>query len=232
MLDFPFIVSTTKQADALLDGPFGTALQAKLPEKGLVGLGMWEVGFRHVTNSKRPVSRLEDMEGLKIRVQPTPVFVETFKALKTNPVPLAFSELYAALETKAVDAQENPYQNIRSTKLYEVQKHVTNTSHVYGMVYVVASKMFWDKLSPTERKILQDAAIEARDFQRQTSRAQAEQAIAALKASGMVFTEMSDAERDRMRQATKSVTDKVLTEYDPTLVKLFQSELDRVHKLR
>ena len=97
LLDLPFLVDTPEQADALLDGPFGQALLAKLPEKGLVGLAFWENGFRHVTNSKRPIKRLEDLEGLKIRVQQNPVFIDTFKALKTNPVPMSFAELYGAL---------------------------------------------------------------------------------------------------------------------------------------
>ena len=94
LIDFPFIVSTPEQADALLDGPFGTALLAKLPEMGLVGLGYWDLGFRNVTNSKRPITKGEDLEGLKIRVIPNPVYLETFKTFGANPLPLSFSELY------------------------------------------------------------------------------------------------------------------------------------------
>src|SRR5829696_2289544 len=132
LIDFPFIVSTPEQADALLDGPFGTALLAKLPEVGLVGLGYWDLGFRNVTNSRRPITKGEDLEGIKIRVIPNPVFLDTFKAFKANPVPMPFGELYGALESKAVDGQENPFSVILSNKFFEVQKFVSATNHVYA----------------------------------------------------------------------------------------------------
>jgi len=109
LIDFPFAVANFAQADALLDGPLGQTLLSKLPEKGLVALGYWDLGFRNVTNSKRPIAKPEDLEGLKIRVIPNPVFLETFKAFKANPVPMPFAELYGALEAKAVDGQENPF---------------------------------------------------------------------------------------------------------------------------
>src|SRR5687767_2901303 len=108
LLDYPFLVSNFKQADALLDGPVGQALLAKLPEKGLVGLTFFDLGFRNVTNSKRPVTKGEDLAGLKLRVIPNPVFLETFRTFGANPVPMPFAELYGAMESKAVDGQENP----------------------------------------------------------------------------------------------------------------------------
>lgn len=154
LIDFPFAVGSFAQADALLDGPFGQGLIAKLPEKGLVALGYWDLGFRNVTNSKRAITRPEDFDGLKLRVIPNPVFLETFKALKANPVPMAFGELYGALEAKAVDGQENPFSVILSNKFYEVQKHVSATNHVYAANILLVSKRFWDKLSPTEQRIL------------------------------------------------------------------------------
>ena len=164
------MVSNFKQADALLDGPLGKALIAKLPEKGLVALGFWDLGFRNVTNSKRPITKGEDLEGLKLRVIPNPVFLETFKTFKANPVPMPFAELYNALESKAVDGQENPFAVILSNKFYEVQKYLSATNHVYAANIMLISKRFWDRLSPAEQKMLQDAANEARDYQRQVSR--------------------------------------------------------------
>jgi tripartite ATP-independent transporter DctP family solute receptor len=150
LIDFPFIVSTPQQADALLDGPLGAALLAKLPEKGLVGLAYWDLGFRNVTNSKRAITRGEDLGGIKIRVIPNPVYLETFKAFNANPVPMSFSELYSALETGTVDGQENPFSVILSNKFFEVQKYVSATNHVYAANIVLVSKKFWDKLSPAE----------------------------------------------------------------------------------
>ncbi|WP_310734667.1 TRAP transporter substrate-binding protein [Azohydromonas caseinilytica] len=228
LLDLPFLIRTSAQADALMDGPFGQALLAKLPEKGLVGLAIWENGLRHVTNSRHPIQRLEDLQGLKIRVQQSPVFIDVFKALKANPVPMSFGEVYGALESKALDAQENPLLVARSAKLYEVQKYASTTGHAYGVLVVLVSKKLWDKLSADERNLLQAAALEARDYQRQVSREQARKAMDDLRAAGMQINEVSAAERERMRQATQPVTDRVLQSYDPALVRLLRSELERI----
>lgn len=231
LLDLPFLLRTGTQADALMDGPFGQALMAKLPEKGLVGLAFWENGLRHVTNSRHPVQRLEDLQGLKIRVQQSPVFIDTFKALKANPVPMSFGEVYGALESKALDAQENPLLVARSARLYEVQKYASLTGHAYGVLAILVSRKFWDKLSADERKLLQAAALEARDYQRQVSREQARKALDELKAAGMQINEVAPAERERMRQATQPVTDALLQTFDPALVKLLRSELERVGQI-
>ena len=232
VVDFPFTVGNHAQAFALLDGPLGKALFEKLPEKGVVGLAYWDLGFRNVTNSKRPIARPEDLEGLKLRVIPNPVFLETFKAFKANPVPMSFSELYTALETKTVDGQENPYSVILSNKFYEVQKYVSGTNHVYGTNIILVSKKFWDRLSPVEQKILQDAAIEARDYQRQVSRAAAEKAVGELTAKGMQFNEVAPAEQQRMRQIAQPVVEKALATYDPAIQKLYASEVARVQQIK
>jgi TRAP-type transport system periplasmic protein len=231
LLDFPFIVSNFRQADALLDGPVGKALLARLPEKGLVGLTFFDLGFRNVTNSKRPIAKAEDLDGLKLRVIPNPVFLETFKTFKANPVPMPFAELYPALETKAVDGQENPFSVILSNKFFEVQKYVSATNHVYAANIILVGKKFWDKLSPAEQKILQDSAIEARDYQRAVSREVAGKALAELKTKGMQVNEVSPAETARMRQLVKPIHDKFAAEYDPALVKTFRAELDRINAL-
>jgi tripartite ATP-independent transporter DctP family solute receptor len=230
LIDFPFAVSNFAQADALLDGPLGQALIAKLPEKGLVALGYWDLGFRNVTNSKRPITKPEDLEGLKIRVIPNPVFLETFKAFKANPVPMAFGELYGALEAKAVDGQENPFAVILSNKFFEVNKYVSATNHVYAANIVLVGKRFWDKLSPTEQKIMNDAANESRTYQRQTSRAAAATAVKELQAKGMQYNELAPAAQLRMRQIAKPVTDKFAASYDPAMVKLYSDELSKALK--
>lgn len=228
LLDLPFTVSTFQEADALLEGEVGKRLLAKLPEKGLVGLAYWDLGFRNVTNSKRPIAKPEDLEGLKLRVIPNPVFVETFKALKANPVPMAFAELYTALEQKAVDGQENPYSVILSNKFYEVQRYATATNHVYATNIVLVSKVFWDKLTQAEQRILQEAAIEARDYQRGVSRGQAQKARDELKSKGMQVNDIAPAEMDRMRQIVKPVTGRFFADYDPEMVKIFTSEVARI----
>ncbi|MBP6900782.1 MAG: TRAP transporter substrate-binding protein [Burkholderiaceae bacterium] len=230
LIDFPFAVSSFAQADALLDGPFGQALIAKLPEKGLVALGYWDLGFRNVTNSRRAITKPEDLDGLKLRVIPNPVFIETFKAFKANPVPMPFAELYGALEAKAVDGQENPFAVILSNKFFEVQKHVSATNHVYAANIVLVSKKFWDQLSPAEQKMMHEAADESRAHQRQVSRAAAAKAVGELQAKGMQYNELSPAEQGRMRAIAKPVTEKFAASYDPVLVKLYNDELAKVQK--
>jgi TRAP-type transport system periplasmic protein len=228
LLDFPFIVSTPQQADAVTDGQVGKLLFAKLPEKGLVGLAFWDLGFRNVTNSKRPIIRVEDFEGLKLRVIPNPVFLETFKTFRANPVPMPFAELYSALETRAVDGQENPFAVILSNKMFEVQKFLSVTNHVYTANTILVSKIFWDRCSPAEQKLLQEAALEARDYERKLSREAAQKALGELKAKGMQVNEIAPAEISRMREMVRPVYDKFTAAYDPVVVKAFRAELDRI----
>ena len=231
LFDFPFLFSNARQADAMVDGPLGKMLSAKLAEKGVVVLGFFDLGFRNVTNGKRPITKAEDLDGLKLRVIPNPVFLETFKTFKANPLPMPFAELYNALESKAVDGQENPYSVILSSKFYEVNKFVSGTNHVYATNPVQISKRFWDKLSPAEQKLLQDAAIEAQNYQRVVSREVAGKALDELKAKGMVHNDIAPAEMARMRAEVKPVHDKFAASYEPAVVNLFRSELERVSKL-
>ncbi len=197
--DTPFLFSNAKEADQLLDGPVGDKIREKLQEKGLVGLVYWENGFRNLTNSKRPVNRVEDLEGIKLRVMQNNVFLTSFNTLGANAVPMAFSELFGALETKTVDGQENPFNTILSSKFYEVQKYMTVTNHVYSPWIVLVSKKWWDQLSKDEQKILTDAAKTSRDFERKDTREEAAKAVADLKAKGMQVNELPAAEADRMR---------------------------------
>ncbi|MDP2419274.1 MAG: TRAP transporter substrate-binding protein [Hydrogenophaga sp.] len=198
--DTPFLFNNTKEADAVLDGPVGQKVMDKLQEKGLVGLVYWENGFRNLTNSKRAVTKFEDMEGIKLRVMQNTVFIDTFKTLGANAVPLAFSELFTALETKTVDGQENPFNTILSSKFYEVQKYLTVTNHVYSPWIVLVSKKYWDGLSKDEQKVLLDAAKKSRDFERQDTRAEGAKALADLKGKGMQINELSPSEANRMRE--------------------------------
>lgn len=203
--DTPFLFNNAKEADVVLDGPVGQKVMDKLQEKGLVGLVYWENGFRNLTNSKRPVNKLEDMDGIKLRVMQNNVFLDSFKTLGANAVPLPFSELFTALETKTVDGQENPYNTILSSKFYEVQKYLTVTNHVYSPWIVLVSKKYWDGLSKAEQKVLLDAAKKSRDFERQDTRAEADKALADLKAKGMQVNELPAAEASRMREKLAAV---------------------------
>ncbi|MGL4289849.1 MAG: DctP family TRAP transporter solute-binding subunit [Phreatobacter sp.] len=231
LLDLPFIVSSTAQAESLILGPFGRDLIQTLPEKDMIGLGYWGLGFRNVTNSIRPIARLEDFQGLKLRVIPNPVYLETFRAFKANPVPMNFAELYTALETKTVDGQENPYSVTLSNKFFEVQKYVSSTNHTYTQNIITLSKKFWDRLSEAERALIGETYAETRDYQKDQTRIAAEKALEELKARGMQFTDVTAGELGRMRDAIKPVVERFSAEYDPAKVRLFNAELQRIQAI-
>ena len=226
--DTPFLINNVKEADTLLDGPIGNKIKDKLQEKGLVGLVYWENGFRNLTNSKRPVTKVEDMDGIKLRVMQNNVFLNSFKTLGANAVPMAFSELFGALETKTVDGQENPYNTILSSKFYEVQKYLTVTNHVYSPWIVLVSKKWWDTLSKAEQTVLMDAAKVSRDFERKDTREEASKAIAELKAKGMLVNELSLTEASRMRDKLTRVYAEIGTTVGMDLWVETQNELMRI----
>ncbi|WP_140626326.1 TRAP transporter substrate-binding protein [Methylibium rhizosphaerae] len=226
--DTPFLVNNAKEADALLDGPIGEKVKARLDEKGLVGLVYWENGFRNLTNNKRAVARLEDLDGIKLRVMQNNVFLESFKTLGANAVPMPFSELFTALETKTVDGQENPYNTILSSKFYEVQKYLTVTNHVYSPWIVLVSKKYWDGLSAAEKKVLMDAARKSRDFERKDTREEAAKALAELKAKGMQVNELSPAEAARMRDRLTRVNAGIAANVGMDLWNEVQAELTKL----
>ncbi|MBA2672540.1 TRAP transporter substrate-binding protein [Ramlibacter sp.] len=228
--DFPFLFDNGKEADAVVDGPFGTALHQKLEDKGLVGLAYYELGFRQLTNSKRPIARVEDIAGLKLRVIPNPINVDWVSALGANPTPLPFPELYAALEQKAVDGQENPVATIQGAKLYEVQKFMTLSNHQYNPQSVVMSKKFWDALPADEKKIVQDAARESAKYQREQSRAAAAGILDSLKKSGMQVTVLPPAEVAKLREKMKPVIAKHSASVGEATVKAVMAELDKARK--
>lgn len=225
--DLPFLFNDFKEADAVLDGPVGKRFMEKLPQ-GLVGLSYWDHGFRNISNSKRPIAKLEDLQGLKLRALQAPLMIDTFNGLGTNAVPLPFPELYTAMETKAVDGQDNPIVAFETNKFDEVQKHLSTTRHVYNPLIVLMSKKAWDQLSADERKILLDAANETKIEQRKVSREMEAKSIASLKKKGVVVTEVSNQERARMREQVKQVSAKYTQEIGPELVKAFYTEIDKV----
>lgn len=226
--DTPFLFNNAKEADTILDGPIGEKVMDKLQPKGLVGLAYWENGFRNLTNSKRPVQKMEDLDGIKLRVMQNNVYLESFKTLGANAVPLPFSELFSALETKTVDGQENPYNTILSSKFYEVQKFLTVSNHVYSPWIVLVSKKWWDGLSKDEQKILSDAAKAARDFERKDTREEGAKALADLKAKGMQVNELPASEAARMRDKLTKVNGTIAAEVGMDLWNETQGALKKI----
>jgi tripartite ATP-independent transporter DctP family solute receptor len=228
VVDLPFLFNNEAEADAVLDGPLGEQLLATLPEKGVVGLGFWDLGFRNVTNNKRPITKAEDIEGLKIRVVQSPIFIDMFKALGANPVPMPFPELYTALETGTVDGQENPTKTILQSKLHEVQKHLAVTRHVYNPQLLFVGKKLWDQLSEDEKKIFTEAADEATAWQRKISREQNDDAIKALKDAEVQVTELPPEEVEKMRAKVQPVVEQYSAQVGDDMMKELNAEIEKV----
>lgn len=201
----PFLFSTPAQAFRLLDGPLGKELADKSAEKGMVVLGYWDNGIRHMTNSKRAINKVEDMKGLKMRTPPDAVLVDIMQSLGAEAQQIKFAELYVALQQGVVDGQENPLVNIHASKLYEVQKHLALTSHMFQMTPFVMSKRTWDKLSENDRKAVTEAAAEATALQRKLSQEADDKLLADLKAKGVQVT---TPDKVAFEKATASVDDK------------------------
>jgi TRAP-type transport system periplasmic protein len=230
IFDFPFLFANEKESDALVDGPVGRKMHAKLEEKGLVGLSYWELGYRHITNSRRALNKVEDIEGLKLRVIPNPINVAWVKALGANPTPMPFAEVYAGLEQKAIDGQENPIAVIASNKFWEVQKHIALTNHQYNPQSVVISKRFWDSLSPAEKKIIDDAADNATKAQREQARAAVATNLELLKKNGMQVTSFPPAEVAKLREKMKPVISQFTASVGEATVAEVQAELAKLRK--
>lgn len=232
LFDLPFLLQSDQEADALLDGPVGTRLLALASPKGMIGLCYWENGFRQVTNSKREVRTLADLSGLKLRVMQNPVYIDAFKALGTNAIPMPFTELYTAMESHAIDAEENPIAIIHSNKFYEVQKYVTLTNHAYAPYVVLLARSTWDKLGAPEREALRGSCTEARDWQRKLSRRMTAELTDKLRKEGMTVTPLAPAEVQKMRERLKPVTDRYTAEIGPELVAQAQQELARIRSAK
>lgn len=191
-MELPFVFRSAEHAYKVLDGEVGTGVLNELGAHGLKGLAYWENGWRAFTNNKRPVTKPDDLKGLKIRSTPNPYHIQAFKLLGMNPAPMPIAELYTALETGTFDAQEHPINVTWSSKFYEVQKHLTVSNHVYSPLIVAMNKAKFDSLPANYQKIVVDAAREAATYQRNLNAQNAAKVVADLKKSGMQVIENVD----------------------------------------
>ena len=201
----PFMFSSPAAAFKLLDGPLGKELADKSADKGLIVLGYWDNGIRHMSNSKRPLLKPEDLKGLKMRTPPDAVTVDIMQALGAEAQQIKFAELYVALQQGVVDGQENPLMNIHASKLYEVQKYISLTGHKYEMTPFLMSKRSWDKLSDAQKKAVREAAAEATALQRKLSQESDDKLIADLKAKGV---RIDTVDKAAFEKGTAQVDDK------------------------
>lgn len=229
VIDMPFMFNNERQADAFYAGKVGQVLAEKAQETGVVNLDYWELGFRHITNSKRPINSVDDLKGLKFRVVPNPPYIDAFAALGANPVTMVFNEVFTALEMHVVDGQDNPLSVIDKARLFEVQKYLTITGHVYTPQSVFMSAKTWAKLSQQERKIVTEAALEAGIYERKLSRSMDAELLADLKKK-MIVNELSASEVQKMRVKLQPMWEKYRNQIGVEFANLVESELARVSK--
>ncbi|MDR2528499.1 MAG: TRAP transporter substrate-binding protein [Synergistaceae bacterium] len=191
--DLPFVFSDVKTARACVDSEIGQSMLDKMSSQGIVGLCYFENGFRSVTNSKKPITKPEDLAGMKIRTMENPIHMDSFRAMKADPTPMAFGELFTALQQKTIDAQENPLAIVETSAFYEVQKYLSLTEHFYAPSPVLMAKAYHDSLPADLRKALKDCLLETRDYQRQLLDEMNLRLITDLKAKGMVINEVDKA---------------------------------------
>jgi tripartite ATP-independent transporter DctP family solute receptor len=225
--DLPFMFQNEREVYALLDGPSAKKIFEKVEPSGLVGLTWTGMGFRNLSNSKHAVTKLEDVNGLKVRVMTNPVALETWKTIGANAVPMAFAEVFPALEIKALDGQENPLLHMYANKMQEVQKYISVTNHVYTPSALVASKKFWDTLSPADKAGIQKAAVEAGLLQRKLLEEGNADVVGKFKEAGVTVSTLSPAELNRIRDKVKPVVVKFSPLIGEDFVKGFYAEIDK-----
>jgi len=196
VVDYPFLFDSYEQVDAVLDGSPGQEILKRLEKVGFKGLAFSENGFRHLTNSKRPVHSVKDVEGLKIRVMESVLHKELWRLLGANPTPMGWP-IYTELQQGTIDGQENPLSVIWTYKLYEVQKYLSLTKHVYSSHIDVANLKWFNSLPPEDQKLIQEAMIEAAHYQRKWNRENEATFLKNLKEAGMIVDENPDIQSFR-----------------------------------
>jgi len=192
ILDIPFLFKDYAQARSVLDGPVGQEMLNKFDAKGLKALAWGENGFRHMTNNKRPINVPDDLKGLKMRTMENPIHIQAYKQFGILPTPMAFTEVFTALQQGTVDGQENPLSVISAGKLGQVQKHVSLTGHVYSPALILMSKARWDKLSAEDKQAFLDSAKEAVKANRARIDEDEKRVVGELKSQGVTVVENVD----------------------------------------
>ena len=201
ILDIPFTFTDYGHVDKVLDGAIGRQLMDDLDKSGFKALAFWENGFRNLTNSKRPVVKPRDAKGLKIRTMENKIHIAAWKSVGVNPVPMAWGEVYGAMQQKTIDGQENPVAVIYASKINEVQKYLSLTQHVYSPALVIVSLKKWQTLPKEDQDILLQTAMEVAPFQRKLGRDNEEKQIAELAGKGMTVAKEIDKEDWRKAMA-------------------------------
>ena len=230
VFDLPFLFANADEAYKVLDGKFGDLMNTRLEAVGLVNLAYWENGFRNLSNSVRPVQKWEDFSGMKVRVMQNNIFLDTFQNLGANATPMAFGEVFSALETKAIDAQENPYVTIDTSKFFEVQKYVTETNHAYTPFLFLFSKAIFDTYAPEEQAALRECAVVGRDVERQVITELNKKSLEKIKEAGLEVNALTPEEQARIREKSMVVYEKHKAEIGADVVDAILAELAEIRK--
>ncbi|KJS21548.1 MAG: ABC transporter substrate-binding protein [Clostridiaceae bacterium BRH_c20a] len=221
ILNFPFLFQNDKVADKVLDGQIGEEMLKKLPAAELVGLSYWEEGFYNISNNVRPINSAGDLKGIKIRTMENQILLDVFKALGANPTPMAFGEVFTALQQGVVDAQTNPLSQIYEAKFHEVQKYISKTNDLYGVWVFLMSKATYDGLTPEQQEIVKEASIVARDYERKLTRDSENEYKEKLIAEGVQYNDVAPEALTEMQAIIQPVLDKYAAELEPDFVKRF-----------
>ncbi len=231
VLDIPYAFNDYNEAWMVMDGPAAQALFRSCEEVGLKGLAWMENGFRHTTNSLKAINTIKDFEGLKIRTMEAPMHMETFKALGANPTPVPWTELYMVLQQRVVDGQENPLANIWEVKMYEVQKYTSLDGHIYDPMPLVANLDWFKELTEEQQRIVQTAAVLGQNYSRSVNAAREQYIVELLEKKGMQVNAVSEAEKEKMRNATQAgIVGKIKEKTDPKFVDLWLSNIEQARK--
>ncbi len=223
----PFAATSYKQAFCEIDSDFGRYMEATMADKGVLIIGWGNIGARHVTNNKRPIKSVDDIKGLKIRTPSGEAWELTFRALGANPTPIDIKELYQALQQGVVDGQENPYDNMLVRKFNEVQKYLSNTGHFFDWSGYMVNKAAFEKLTPDQQNAVQRAMATAVAEQRAISERENKTAREGLIKGGMQYTELSPAELEKFREATRPVYQQMRQKLGDKVMDLAEAAIKR-----
>lgn len=215
LFGLPFLFDDSQAAWKGLDSEVGKDIYSSLLDNNLRVIGHFENGMRHTTTKDKPINSLKDFKGLKIRTPEMKILIDIFKPLNASPTPMAFGELYMALQQGTVDGQENPITNIHASKFYEVQNYLSLTGHSYSSTDIAISDQFWTSLSDEQQQIIQESMDEAVKFQRNLVVEKEAEYLNELKEHGMIINEPDKAE---LRDATNSVYDNYRKKYGNELI--------------
>ncbi|WP_252314185.1 TRAP transporter substrate-binding protein [Sinobaca sp. H24] len=226
VFDLPFTIPNEEVADQVLDGEFGDEMLDMLEDQGLVGLAWWENGFRNLTNDTRPVESVDDLNGLNVRTMENDIHMDAWSAMGANPTPMAFTELFTAMQQGTIDGQENPYPTIETSNYDEVQQYLSGTNHVYTPFVFLMDKELWDGFTEEQQTIIEEAALEAGEYNRERNREVAEESLETLQ-ENMEYSEISEEELERFRESVEPVIENSRTDLGDEVVDRYLEEIEK-----